>query len=113
MGTTLAFNGAYNLAGAITQHPNDLPAALATYETKMRPIVDLAQRLPLGGQAPYIINLETAWGIWIRNRILWLIALSGIVELASRFAGPPADKVKVEEFGLSQLEEWVEGDDEK
>ncbi|KAK0285247.1 hypothetical protein LTR35_005449 [Friedmanniomyces endolithicus] len=62
MGTTLAFNGAYNLAGAITQHPNDVPAALATYEIKMRPIVDLAQRLPLGGQAPYIINLETAWG---------------------------------------------------
>ncbi|KAK1086635.1 hypothetical protein LTR33_001468 [Friedmanniomyces endolithicus] len=108
MGTTLAFNGAYNLAGAITQYPNDLPAALATYETKMRPIVDLAQRLPLGGQAPYIINLETAWGIWIRNRILWLIALSGIVELASRFAGPPADKVKAEEFGLSQSEEWME-----
>ncbi|TKA76238.1 hypothetical protein B0A55_06383 [Friedmanniomyces simplex] len=111
MGTTLALNGAYNLAGALTQHPDNLPAALASYETKMRPIVDLAQKLPLGGRAPYIMNLETAWGLWIRNVIFYFMAWSGVAMLLARFAGPPADAVPVEEFGFKQLEEWQ--DEEK
>ncbi|KAK5711184.1 hypothetical protein LTR17_018532 [Elasticomyces elasticus] len=122
MGTTLALNGAYILAGCLTKHvisaqsPTNNPSeAFDAYETRMRPNVDLAQRLPLGGRAPYIMNLETAWGIWIRNVIVWLISQSGIITFIARFAGPPANKVKVEEFGFRQLEEWQDDgwDDEK
>ncbi|KAK3073132.1 hypothetical protein LTR53_005564 [Teratosphaeriaceae sp. CCFEE 6253] len=108
MGTALALNGAYNLAGALVQHPDDHTAAFAAYEETMRPIVNLAQKLPLGGRAPYLINLETAWGIWIRNVIAYVVSISGIALLIAKFAGPPADAVPVEEFGFRQLGDWQE-----
>jgi len=50
MGTTLALQGAYNLAGALSQRSmaTDYASAFAFYEERMRPIVDRAQKLPLG-----------------------------------------------------------------
>ena len=103
MGTTLALNGAYSLAGAITQNPADLTTAFADYETKMRPTVDRAQKLFPG--APHIMNPETAWGITVMSTILYLFYASGFIKLLFMFVGPPANAVSVEDYGFKQLPE--------
>lgn len=67
MGTTLALNGAYNLAGMLLRHclgdGCDFTSAFQEYETRMRPLVDAAQKLPPG--VPHLIHPETAWGVWL------------------------------------------------
>ncbi|KAH8882004.1 FAD/NAD(P)-binding domain-containing protein [Thozetella sp. PMI_491] len=78
MGTTLALFGAYNLAGALSRHQDDLTAALALYEQNMRPTVDRAQKLMPGIMR--IMHPETAWGVW--------------------------DMEIVVEYGLKELLEW-------
>lgn len=106
MGTTLALNGAYNLAGALTRHPNDHTAAFAEYEEKMRPIVTRAQKLAPG--FPHVLSPETAWGIWMLNTITCILCWSGLLNLGFMFLGPPANTVPVEEYGFKQLPEWTD-----
>jgi hypothetical protein len=53
MGISGGLVGAYVLAGEINRHPDDLPAALANYETGLRPFVDEIQ----GGVNPKILAL--------------------------------------------------------
>lgn len=106
MGTTLALNGAYNLAGALFAHPNDHTAAFAQYEESMRPVVIRAQKLAPG--MPYLINPETAWGVWTLNSIVYVIWVSGIIQLLSRFFGPPANMVPVVDFGFRELPDWTD-----
>ncbi|KAF3762011.1 FAD/NAD(P)-binding domain-containing protein, partial [Cryphonectria parasitica EP155] len=65
MGTTLGLTGAWNLAGAILQHPNDHGRAFAQYEEKMRPTVELAHKLAPG--MPNALHPQTSWGVWILN----------------------------------------------
>ncbi|KAF2720205.1 FAD/NAD(P)-binding domain-containing protein [Polychaeton citri CBS 116435] len=107
MGTTLALNGAYNLAGALSLHPEDHTAAFAAYEERMRPIVERAQKLPPGIQR--IFGLETAWGIFTFHVIFRFFSLfnwSGLAALMFKFFGSPASSVPVEDFGFKQLPEW-------
>lgn len=106
MGTTLALQGAYTLAGALVRHPDDPTAAFALYEEKMRPLVVRAQKLAPG--APHIFAPETAWGIWIMHLLCFMISHSGLGILMAIRWGPPANAVPVEEYGFSQLPEWSE-----
>jgi 2-polyprenyl-6-methoxyphenol hydroxylase-like FAD-dependent oxidoreductase len=53
MGISGGLVGAYVLAGQINRHPDDLPAALANYETELRPFVDEIQR----GVNPKVLSL--------------------------------------------------------
>ena len=114
MGTTLALQSAYNLAGALTQHSavTDYATAFASYTECMRPIVARAQELPFGGPpygAPHLINPETWWGIWIMRGIVAAIYWSGVIELVTKFGrGKPASSIPVAEYGFRQLEEWEE-----
>jgi 2-polyprenyl-6-methoxyphenol hydroxylase-like FAD-dependent oxidoreductase len=103
MGTTLALQGAYTLAGALVRHADDLPAAFELYERKMRPLVTRAQRLVPG--APHVFAPATTWGIWIMHWFLFVISHSGIATLMAVRWGPPADAVPVEEYGFRQLPE--------
>lgn len=104
MGTTLALTGAYNLAGAILQHPQDLAAAFAQYETAMRPLVDRAQKLAPG--MPRLVNPETAQGISVLLWISYLFCVSRLnLLLFALGLGPPADAVPVTDYGLRQLED--------
>ena len=98
MGTTLALNGAYHLAGALVNHSHDLTTAFAEYEKKTRPMVDRAQKLPPG--APYVLNPETAWGISMLNAFLGIIYWCGLANLMFMFFGPPANVVQVEDYGF-------------
>lgn len=104
MGTTLALNGAYNLAGALLQHPGNPRPALQQYEEEMRPVVIRAQKLFPG--MPYSLAPETTWGVWLLNAFIYLIQLSGLPRIIFKFAGPPANKVPVKEYGFENLPEW-------
>lgn len=99
MGTTLAMTGAYNLAGALLQHEEDIPTALEQYEAKMRPVVHLAQKLAPG--MPYLMNPETAWGVTILHLISYCIAaIAPIMKVVIRKFGPPASQVPVDDYGF-------------
>jgi hypothetical protein len=104
MGTTLALNGAHTLAGSLLQKVSkdnlDYTSAFVQYETKMRPLVERAQKLPPG--IPHIIHPETAWGVWIMRSLSLIINRSGIGYVLAMLKGPPARAIKVEDYGLRQ-----------
>lgn len=103
MGTTLALTGAYNLAGAILRHPDDLTAAFAQYEATTRPLVDRAQKLAPG--MPRLVNPDTSWGISVLHWFGYLMWISRLqVLLFALGVGPPANAVPVEDYGLRKLE---------
>ncbi|KAH7072308.1 hypothetical protein BKA63DRAFT_578122 [Paraphoma chrysanthemicola] len=84
-GTSLALAGGYLLAGEIGKHPGDLAAGLREYEGKMRPLIEEMQKIP-----PLVSSImapQTAWGIWIRNRLFALVAWSGLAEVAQKYLG--------------------------
>lgn len=98
MGTTLALNGAYNLAGALVQSPEDTDAAFRAYENSMRPLVAKAQKLPPG--MPGLLHLESSWGVWVLRCILRGLFLSRIGIFLAIVFGPPANVVKITEYGF-------------
>jgi 2-polyprenyl-6-methoxyphenol hydroxylase-like FAD-dependent oxidoreductase len=104
MGTTLALNGAHTLAGSLLQHLSkdnfDYTSALAQYETKMRPLVERAQKLPPG--IPHLIHPDTAWGVWALRCLSLIINRSGIGYVLAMLKGPPARAIKVEDYGFRQ-----------
>ena len=105
MGTTLALSGAYNLAGALLQHPNDFATAFDQYEQHMRPVVERAQKLAPG--MPHLFHPETEWGVWTLNTFVYLLDRSGIIKLLAGRFGPPANSVPVEDYGFRQLPEMT------
>lgn len=107
MGTTLALDGAYNLAGALLRSP-DYSSAFEQYEKVMRPVTTKAQKLVPG--MPHILSPETAWGVWALNCFCYFVVVSGLPKLLFRFIGPPADTVKVEDYGFAELPEWTPDD---
>ncbi|KAK4549747.1 hypothetical protein LTR36_005048 [Oleoguttula mirabilis] len=89
-GTTLAFIGAYILAGCISTH-DDYEEALRQYEEQMRPFVEQGQKLLPG--VPGIANPQTEWGRWALYTFVWLAGLVnswGIVGLVTRVVEPLA-----------------------
>ncbi|KAI7081990.1 putative oxidoreductase [Hortaea werneckii] len=100
MGTTLALNGAYNLAGRLMQSPDDPDPAFRAYEKSMRPLVEKAQKLAPG--MPRLLHPESTWGVWILRCIARAIFLSGIVTMFAKIFGPPANVAKVTEFGFKK-----------
>ncbi|KAF2219290.1 hypothetical protein BDZ85DRAFT_206283 [Elsinoe ampelina] len=109
MGTTLALNGAYNLAGALHQHPDDYAAAFKQYEDKMRPLVMAAQKK--APALPRLINPETEWGVFLLRLMVAMIYWSGVAKLVFYFAGPQANAVELEEYRLRRLPDGEIGDD--
>lgn len=98
-GTTLAFVGAYILAGCINTY-DDYNEALSKYEQQMKPFVDKGQQLIPG--VPGIANPETSWGIRVFYTFIWacsLINSSRIFTLLGRILGPVAGL-----FGSKDLE---------
>jgi 2-polyprenyl-6-methoxyphenol hydroxylase-like FAD-dependent oxidoreductase len=111
MGTTLALDGGYNLAGALLRHPDRPKQAFEEYEAEMRPVVTRAQKLFPG--MPRIFAPETAWGVWVLNAIVYLIQLSGLPKILFKYLGPPANTVPVKEYGFKTLPEWSPEESEK
>ena len=61
-GNQLAIIGAWVLAQELSR--NRGPVAFDNYEKRFRGYVENAQKIPLGGYAPYIVNPQTSLGIW-------------------------------------------------
>ena len=87
MGTSLALTGAYNLAGALAQHPNDVAAAFDAYEEAQRPLVLKAQKL--SPAIPLIFGTMTPWQVWLANHFAAFVALLGpLLKLLFRYFAP-------------------------
>ena len=86
-GTALAILGAYVLAGELGANIADPAAAFKEYERKLRQYVERAQQVPLGGWAPYVLNPQTSWGVWLLQTALWLVAFTRIWKVVPDLGG--------------------------
>lgn len=96
MGTTVALVGAYVLAGEIADSPKDLTSAFEKHERRMRPFVDVAQKLAPG--APSLANPQTSTGIWLLHLFLGFVAWSGIMQKMGSSFSPPAKAMDLPEY---------------
>ena len=78
-GTALAILGAFVLAQEMGRNRDDVAKAFEKYEKRLRGYVEKAQQIPLGGCAPYVLNLQTNWGIWLFRKVAGFVAWSGLV----------------------------------
>ncbi|KAK3366252.1 oxidoreductase [Lasiosphaeria ovina] len=106
MGTTLAMYGAYTLAGALVQHPQDISAALAKYEQTMRPSVDDAQRLMPGMLR--LMNPETPWGVCMVDTVIKFLIWTRLIRVLMMLKGSKTATKPVDEYGFEQLPDWRE-----
>ena len=100
MGTSLAFIGAYVLAGEISQQPDNIPAALESYERVLRPYVESIQKLPPG--IPWIVNPQSALGVRLIENFMWgvgLLSKTGLTTLFAKIAAYlPSREFKLPEY---------------
>lgn len=83
MGTSVAFIGAYVLAGEISRQPNNIPAALDSYERILRPYFESIQTLPPG--IPWIVHPQSILGIRVLETVIWGIGVVSKTWLATLF----------------------------
>ncbi|KAI2469340.1 putative monooxygenase [Annulohypoxylon bovei var. microspora] len=84
MGTTGALVGAYVLAGEIARNPDNLPQALASYDEKLRPFVDVIQNINIG-TVKFGIP-KSWWGVKIVYFVAWLVCLLRIPTIIEMFS---------------------------
>jgi 2-polyprenyl-6-methoxyphenol hydroxylase-like FAD-dependent oxidoreductase len=109
-GTSLAMIGAYVLAGEIaracgkpqqqgeTNDPWDnIPAALAAYETRLRPLVDYVQDVNFDRWIRLFLP-KTAWAIGLINWVAWLICTLRIDRLVMLFGSDDRGPWKMPEY---------------
>ncbi|KAI9661210.1 MAG: hypothetical protein M1821_009537 [Bathelium mastoideum] len=74
VGTTLAIESAYVLAGELSkiQSSNDIPRALERYEEVFRPLYAKMEELP--PFFPQVAFPQTAWALRLRDSFLWLVS---------------------------------------
>ncbi len=86
MGTSIALIGVYVLAGEISRQPNNISAALASYEYFLRPFVESVQKLPPG--IPWIGHPQSKLGVRVLESVVRgasVFSATGIVSSFSRF----------------------------
>ncbi|CAD0085306.1 unnamed protein product [Aureobasidium vineae] len=86
IGTSLAIMGAHILAGELLSHNLDVPAAAKAYENLMLPFAH-AQQSSIGDYAMQVLNPQSAWGLWVRNMVLWAVTAARIDRVAVWIAG--------------------------
>lgn len=103
MGTSLAFIGAYILAGEISQQPSNIPAALRSYERVLRPYVESIQKLPPG--VPWIVTPQSALGVRVWESVvrgIGLLSTTGIaglfLKLAAYLPASAGDSFKLPDY---------------
>ena len=87
MGTSLAFIGAYVLAGEISRRPDDIPAALQEYERVLQPYVRNIQNVLPG--IPWIVNPQSALGVRVLQNVIWgvgMLSKTGVTTYLEKFA---------------------------
>ncbi len=83
-GTTLAFIGAYVLAGEISRQPNNIPAALESYERVLRPYVESSQKLLPG--VPWVLVPQSRLGVRVIETAFWGVGWLATTRLATFFS---------------------------
>ena len=106
-GNQLAIMGAWVLAQEMSR--NRSPAALEAYERRLRSYVESAQKIPLGGYAPFIFNPQTAWGIWLLRTIMHFVSWIVHIIAGTKIARMVPDGSH-NEFDLEIEEARSEGD---
>jgi 2-polyprenyl-6-methoxyphenol hydroxylase-like FAD-dependent oxidoreductase len=96
MGTTLALAGAYHLAGSLINNPDRHDLAFVEYEANMRPLVSKSQKLAPG--MPHLLHPQTVRGASLLRIFCAAIYWSGVINLLSRFKGPPAQGREFREY---------------
>jgi 2-polyprenyl-6-methoxyphenol hydroxylase-like FAD-dependent oxidoreductase len=94
MGANLALVGAYVLAGELSRH-SDHRDAFAAYEKRLRPYVELAQKLPPG--VPWIAHPRTKHGVALLHTVLWLASNPLLRHRVNTF-GSSADKIELPDY---------------
>lgn len=118
----MAFSAAYKLAGHLQGYikgvDSDPSVALGQYNEQMKPIVEECQELAPG--QPYVINPETAWGVWVMRVLIRSLSYTSIIFIIVKFFGrifhlgpQAADHVQVEDFGFKEMSIWKEEDTQK
>ena len=90
-GTQLAILGAYVLAQELSRNREEASAALDKYEARLRSYVGAAQNIPLRGYAPYILNPQTSWGIWVFRTVVKFVAWSKLSKMLPDFGSADFD----------------------
>lgn len=81
VGTSLAIEAAYVLAGELSkvQISDDVPRALERYEEVFRPRIVKMGELP--SVFPQMAFPQSAWGLWLRDSLLWIVSWTKIYNL--------------------------------
>jgi 2-polyprenyl-6-methoxyphenol hydroxylase-like FAD-dependent oxidoreductase len=87
-GASVAMAGAYELAQAVRGEP-DVPAALAAYETRLRPIAEAKQAA--GRRMANWFVPATAWRLFVRNMALRLTHIPGVDRIVFKSLTADAD----------------------
>jgi 2-polyprenyl-6-methoxyphenol hydroxylase-like FAD-dependent oxidoreductase len=92
VGTTLAIESAYILAGELStiKSSAEIPQALERYEGIFRPLYKKMEELPPG--FPQIAFPQTAWGLRLRDSLLWTVSKTGLYKL---FQGGGGDEFEL------------------
>lgn len=99
MGTSMAMNGAYILAGEISklekgEHPL---RALEAYDKAYRPFVEEYQEVP--PMFPELAHPRTAWQRWLFHRLLTLISrIMAIPWVVKRLGAQPQEDLKLPSY---------------
>ncbi len=93
-GTTLAFTGAYLLAGELATH-DTYEEAFASYERIMRPYVESVQKLPPG--VPRLAYPKTALGVSIVNAVVGIMASEPVQKIASVLGSSEEEKEELQD----------------
>jgi 2-polyprenyl-6-methoxyphenol hydroxylase-like FAD-dependent oxidoreductase len=97
LGTTLAFVGAYLLAGELSRH-EDYTKSFFAYEELMRPYVNLAQKLPPG--VPRIAHPKTRFGIYILHVIAKIASSEILARRDNGLGRSSADSINLPDYSL-------------
>lgn len=81
VGTSLAIESAYILAGELStiKSSDEIPQALERYEGIFRPLYKTMEELPPG--LPQLAFPQTAWGLWLRDSLLWIVSKTRLYKL--------------------------------
>jgi len=98
IGTSLAIEGTYVLAGELSKvhSSNDVPRALKRYEEVFRPLYAKSEEIP--PFFPQWVFPQTALGLWIRDSTLWFVSKTKMYKI---FQGDSGEKMKMPSY------DWV------
>ena len=97
MGTTLALTGAYVLAGELTS-ASRIDEGLRAYQTRMRPMVDRAQKLPPG--APRLAHPKSRAGLAVLRAAVRVAGSRPAREAARRLPSTPTKSSTLQRYPL-------------